>query len=51
MCIQYKFTLQVQSKHTKIFKKKKKSSNQVSELEEKMGGGGEGKSLNQKYCS
>ena len=36
MCIQCKFTLQVESKHIKIFKKKKKKkrSNQVYELEE-----------------
>ena len=48
VCIQCKLTLQVKSKHIKILKKKK-SSNQVGELEGKKKEE-KGKSLNQKYC-
>ena len=35
LCIQCKLTLQVQNKHIKILKKKKKGSNKVGELEGK----------------
>ena len=50
MCIQYKLTLQVESKHIKILEKKKQSLNQVAKFEGKKKREKD-KSLNQKYCS